>query len=136
MTYKEKKEILEGYISCQHKIVGLQKELENWETIATSITQKITPVIVNTNDNNSKVETCAIKCVEIQQKIIDEIKSAQYNRNIVQDAIERMKDTRKRDILTMRYVNGMSVSDIAIKLNKDRNNIYKMIRTGIRNVEL
>lgn len=136
MTYKEKKEILEGYSSSVKRIVCLQRELEQWHTIATGITQKISPVIVNTNDNNSKVESCAIKCAEIKELILNEIKIAENNRDQVNKIIEGVRDIRKRDLLTMRYINNVSVRKIAILYDAEVNSIYKQLRRTITSLNI
>lgn len=136
MTYREKKEYLASYIESQHKILALQNELEEWRTIATNITQKITPVIVNTNEVSSKVERCAIKCAEIQEQIVDEIALAEYNRIKIKATIMAIKDSRRRSILEMRYLGNMPVKTIARKMDKDTDNIYKMIRTGIKSMKI
>ena len=136
MTYKEKKETLEGYSSSVKRIVCLQRELEQWHTISTGITQKISPVIVNTNDNNSKVESCAIKCAEIEELILNEIKTAEHNRDQVNKIIEGVRDIRKRDLLTMRYINNVSVRKIAILYDADVNSIYKQLRRTITSLNI
>lgn len=131
MTYKEKKETLESYNSAMRRIVCLQRELEQWHTIATGITQKLSPVIVNTNENNSKVENCAIKCAEIEKAICSEIAQAEQDRNRVSKIINNVNDIRKRDLLTMRYINNVSVRKIAILYDVDENSIYKQLRRTI-----
>lgn len=136
MTYKEKKERLEAYTQAMHRISGLQKELESWRTIATNITQKISPVIVNTNEVSSKVERCAIKCVEIQRLIESEIEQAEYERTMAKIIIDSIKDSRKRELLTLRYINDVSVRKIAILYDADENSIYKQIRRTIARIDL
>lgn len=136
MTYKEKQRYLNEYVYCLRNIEGLQREASRWEAIATNITQKISPVIVNTNDNNSKVENCAIKCCEIQEKIAREMQKAEDRRAEIFGTIQSVKDLRKREVLEMRYVYDMSVHQIAIKLGKADDNIYKMLRTTIKTMDI
>lgn len=136
MTYREKKEFLEGYMCAQHRIYGLKHELEEWHTIATSITQKLSPVIVNTNEVNSRVEKCSIKCVEIQEQITRELAEAEDRRNEILAVVNKIRDTRRRDIITMRYINNIPIKVIASEYEKDINNIYKMIRTTIKNLPI
>ena len=50
MNYEQKRKILNEYKSINHEIWRLELELEGWETIATSITQKISPVTISNND--------------------------------------------------------------------------------------
>ena len=70
MTYNEKKRFLEGYIYSVRRIKGLQNQLEEWGTIATNITQKIKPVMIQNGTNSSKIENCAIKIAEIENELI------------------------------------------------------------------
>lgn len=136
MTYKEKKDRLESYTRAMRRIEGLEIELEKWQTIATGITQKLSPVIVNTNENNSKVERCAIKCAEIQSLIDEEICQAEYEREMARVLIENIKDSRKRELLVLRYINGATVRQIAIIYDTDENNIYKQLRRTIQRIDL
>lgn len=136
MTYNEKKECLEAYNAAMRRIVCLQRELDQWHTIATSVTQKISPVIVNTNENNSRVENCAIKCAEIEQVIMREIEEAENSRSRVSGIIENVRDTRKKDLLTMRYINNVSVKKIAILYDADVNSIYKQLRRTITKLDI
>lgn len=136
MTYGEKKRFLEGYSSSVRRIKGLQREIEEWQTIATSITQKITPVIVKNSDNQSKVEKCAIRIAEIQDVLIKEMEDAEYNRDAIQDAINGIRDSRRRDLIELRYVHCVPVHTIAKEMNKSEDNIYKMIRKTIKRMEI
>ena len=104
MTYGEKKRFLEGYCSSIKRIKGLQRELDEWYTIATNITQKLTPTLVKNSDNQSRVENCAIRIASIQTLLVEEIEQAEYNRGVVQDAIQEIHDSRRRDLMEQRYI--------------------------------
>lgn len=136
MTYREKKRYFEGYIYYMRKIKGLEYELEKWRTMATSITQKISPVIVNTNEVSSRVERCAIKTTEIMQTIVEDMASAENERRQIFDTINNIRDTRKRELMTLRYINNVPVSKIAIEYGTDENNIYRQLRRTISSVEM
>lgn len=136
MTYKEKQMILSSYCYHTRKIRSLQEELERWQSIGTNITQKITPIICHTNDNTSKVERCAIKCAEIEEQILNELMVAEDSRRYILDAIESVQDMRRKEVLEMRFISGISVHQIAIRLDKSEDNIYKLLRTSIKRIEL
>lgn len=136
MTYNEKKRFLEGYMSSIRRIKGLQRELEEWETIATSITQKLTPVLVKNSDNQSRVEKCAIRIAGIQTLLVEEIERAEYNRDTILEAIQEIKDSRRRDLIEQRYVHCIPVRIIADEWNKCEDDIYKMIRKTIKRMEI
>lgn len=131
MTYNEKKRFLEGYGYSIRKIKRLQQEYEEWETIGTSITQKFSNTPVQVSGNRSRVEKCALHLANIQQAILDEMQEAEYTRTEVEQAINSIKDTRRRELVQMRYIKNMPVWKIAVKLDKDSDNIYKMLRRAI-----
>ena len=130
MTYKQKKEILEQYQNAVHRIKGLQREYETWLTIGTGITQKLSPVNVKSG-NSDKIANAAIKCAEIQSQIAKEIDIAEHERLKTIAVINSCTNARHKDILTMIYINGMSVNSVARTYNKDRVLIYKSLKTAI-----
>ena len=136
MTYNEKKRFLEGYISSVRRIKGLQREIEEWETIATNSTQKLTPILVKNSDNQSKVENCAIRIAGMYTLLLEEIEEAEYNRGVIQEAVEGIRDSRRRDLLEQRYVHCVPVRVIAEEWNKSTDDIYKMIRKTIKRMEI
>lgn len=136
MTYNEKKRYLEGYVYSMRRVKSLCRELEEWQTIATNITQKITPVTVKNHDNRSKIEDCAIRIAGIEETLIEEIKQAEYNKTTIAAAIESIKNPRRREIIEMRYVHAIPVSKIATEFNKGEDNIYKIIRKTIKAMDI
>lgn len=136
MTYNEKKAFLEQYMYHIRKIKRLHRELEEWQTIGTNITQKLSLVPVKGSGNKSKVEECALRLASIEGMIAEELQAAENNRGIIEDSICSIKDTRKREIIEMRYIKGMAVSSIANELHRDTNNVYRTIRLTIRNMDI
>lgn len=136
MTYNEKKRFLEGYIYSVRRIKGLHRELEEWQTIGTNITQKFKPVMVQNGMNSSKIEECAIRIANIEDQIISEINKAEDNKHSIETAINHIKDTRRRELLRLRYLNNVPVRTIAIDYDKPEDNIYKMIRTAIKTMPI
>jgi len=136
MTYNEKKRFLESYISSVRRIKGLQRELEEWQTIATNITQKLRDIPIRSSNSGNKIEDCALRIADIENQLIEEIEEAEFNKVQVQDAVNRIKDSRRREIIELRYVHGCSVNMISYELDKDCENIYKIIRRTIKNMQL
>lgn len=132
MTYNEKKRFLESYTVSIRKIKGLQRELEEWQTIGTNITQKLKPIMVQNGLTNSKIEDCAIRIANIEDQIISEIEKAEDNKNSIEQALALIRDSRRRELLQLRYINNIPVKTIAIDYDKPEDNIYKMIRTAIK----
>lgn len=136
MTYNEKKQFLENYGYSVRKIRRLQQEYEEWETIGTNITQKFSNTPVQVSGNRSRVEKCAIHLANIQQAILEEMEEAEYNRAEIEAAIDNIKDTRRRELIQMRYIKNVPVWKIAMKMGKDKQNVYKMIQSIIRKMDI
>ena len=136
MTYNEKKQFLEGYGYSIRRIKRLQQEYEEWETIGTNITQKFSNTPVQVSGNRSRVEKCAVHLANIQMAILEEMQEAEYTRNEIETAINSIKDTRRRELIQMRYVKNMPVWKIAGKLDKDVDNVYKMLRRTIKIMDI
>lgn len=136
MTYNEKKQFLENYGYSVRKIRRLQQEYEEWETIGTNITQKFSNTPIKVSGNKSRVEKCAIHLANIQQAILEEMEEAEYNRAEIEAAIENIKDTRRRELIQMRYIKNVPVWKIAMKMGKDKQNVYKMIQSIIRKMDI
>ena len=113
----------------------MQREYETWLTIGTGITQKLSPVNVKSG-NSDKIADAAIKCAEIQSQIAQEIDTAEKERLNTISLINRCSNTRHKDILTMIYINGMSVNSVARSYNKDRVLIYKSLKTAINQLNV
>lgn len=136
MTYNEKKRFLESYINSMRRIRGLQNELEEWVTTATNITQKLKPVMVQNGFSSSKIENSAIKIAELEDEIDKEIELAMQKRDMVKETISKIRDTRRREIVEMRYVNCMSVRKISREIGKDNTNVYKMLQRAIKTLDI
>ena len=126
MTYNEKKRFLEGYLYSVRRIKGLQNELEMWATIGTGITQKLKPVMVQGGNSSNKIEDKITK--EIEDSIIEKAK--------VESAIMTIKDTRRRELIQLKYINNVPVKKIALDYGKPNDSIYKMIRKTVKSMDI
>ena len=136
MTYNEKKRFLEQYGYSVRRIGMLKEEYEEWETIGTNITQKFSNTPVQVSGNRSRVEQCAVHLANIQKAILQEIQEAEFTRNEIEQAINCIKDSRRRELIQMRYIKNMPVWKIALHMGKDKQNVYKMIQTIIRRMDI
>lgn len=136
MTYNEKKRFLEGYLYSVRRIKGLQNELEMWATIGTGITQKLKPVMVQGGNSSNKIEDCAIRIAEIEDKITKEIEDSIIEKAKVESAIMTIKDTRRRELIQLKYINNVPVKKIALDYGKPNDSIYKMIRKTVKSMDI
>lgn len=135
-TYNQKKRYLEGYQHAMRRVEALNYELKEWETKATNITQKFSQDNVHSKNVSSKIETCAIELEKIEKKIKREIRYAEKKRDMIDNTINSIRDTRRRELMRLRYINCISVHKIAIMYDKNDDNIYKMLRTAIKQLDI
>jgi len=136
MTYNEKKRFLEQYVYSVRRIKRLQQEYEEWETIGTNITQKLSNTGIRSSDNQSKVEKAAIHLANIQNTILDEMQESEYTRTEIENTINSVKDLRRRELLEMKYIRGLSVHKIAMKWDKAEQDIYRQLRTAVKKIDI
>lgn len=136
MTYRQKKTFLESYLANARRIKALTYEIERWETLATGITQKLKQDVVSGGAVDSKIENYAIKIVELENQLQLEINAAMQTRDETLYIISKAKNYRYRELLELRYVNGLSVRRIAREMEKTEDNIYKLIRLAIKTLDI
>ena len=137
MDLKAKREYLMLYQSAQKRIIGLTHEIEKWQGIAEKVNSALNNAGVLSGDNGSKVERGAINVVDIVKSIQTEINSAKDVRDEVLAAIQtKCGKMRHRDLLEMRFVNGMSDYEIAKINKKDVKSISKSITAAIKSMDI
>lgn len=136
MSEKEKIKYLSQYRNLCYKIRGNSEEIERLTALATNITQTLSLTPVNHNSQSAKMENPAMHIVEIIDQLKEETRILQKERNHVLSLIDKVRNPRYKMILTMWYVNGLSAREIANILDKTEQNIYKVRRNAIAEIEL
>lgn len=137
MNLKEKRAYLGEYQRIQNKIFGLTHEIEKWKSLGEKVNNSMSATGVHGGDNSSKVERSAVNTSDIIQDIQKDIDSAVILRseivNIIQTRCSRM---RYQELLTMRFVNGMSTSKIAKIQKKEEKTIANAITSALNNLDI
>ena len=137
MDLKAKREYLMQYQSAQNRIIGLTHEIEKWQGIAEQVNSALNNAGVLSGGNGSKVERGAVNVVDIVKSIQTEINSAKDVRDEVLAAIRtKCCKMRHRELLEMRFVNGMSENEIAKINKKDVKSISKAITAAIKSMDI
>ncbi len=137
MKFEAKKEYLKGYLNLNNKIVSLQTEYERWETIGTKVTPTLSHAPGGHGDNQSKVERASIEMARLKNELAEEIENATQKRDkIVRDINNHSPKVRHAQLLIWRYVNGMTLPQIARMIGKDERTVWNLINTAIRCLEL
>lgn len=137
MDVKAKREYMMRYQNAQNRIIGLTHEIEKWQGIAEKVNSAINNSGISACDNSSKVERGAINVADIITSIKIEINSAKDVREEVLAAIHtKCGKMRHRELLEMRFVNGMSEREIAKINKKDVKSISKAITAAIKSMDI
>jgi len=126
MTRLEKKNFLCSYKDECLKIVELQLEYEKWETVAESMTQKLSDM-PHSSEVSSKIESASIEMVNIQGKI----RKAMEIKESIENGIYGIKSHCQKLILEEAYIKGITFREISEKWNKDIKNIYQIHRYAL-----
>lgn len=137
MDLKAKREYLMQYQSAQNRIIGLTHEIEKWQGIAEKVNSALNNAGVLSCGNSSKVERGAVNVADIITSIQKEIDSAKQIRDEVFTTIQKKcGKMRHRELLEMRFVNGMSENEIAKINKKDVKSISKAITAAIKSMDI
>jgi hypothetical protein len=132
---KAKKEYLAQYQSTQKQIKGLIREIEQWQTMAENASAAISGG-GGGKSNTSRVETGAINVMDIIRQIQADIDKLTPIRPEIKAKIESCKSYRHREILTYRYINGMTINAIARQEKKEPKTIVNLINAAVKKIEL
>lgn len=115
MTYKEKDAFLRQYREKCIEISGLIREREKWETIAMSTAAGTEP---GGGSGSGRVQGAAVNAADIMTEIDNDIAAAAARREEVRRVVDAHPARRQRLMLGLRYINGLSVEDVANEIGK------------------
>ena len=113
--------------SAEMDIRRLERMIDHYSAVGTSISSRWGGIGGGmTGNNSSRVETAAVGIFEAERSIMDEL---QRYRKIVAEAenvISRIPQSRFREIITLHYLAGMSLADVARQLHYQHvENLYR-----------
>ena len=94
-------------------------EIQQWKDIATGITANMDGERVQSSGAKSKMADAVIKCVDMEAEIdhlIDEL--IDRKKEVIQ-VIEQLDSATEYNVLHMRYIQYLSLQDIADHYNRD-----------------
>ena len=117
------------------KITNKLIERQQWKDIALGITASIGGEKVQSSGGQQKMESAIIKCVDMEaeiDKLIDELISVKKK---VISTIEKLYSPTEYKILHLRYIQGISLTDIADSLNKEYSWVTTTHGRALKNVQ-
>lgn len=100
----------------QNKLI----EQRQWKDLALSITANMEGERVQSSSTTtSKMEDAIIKCIMVEEEIASAVERLIAEKKRVVSTIERLYSPTEYRVLHMRYIQYISLSDIADKMGKD-----------------
>ena len=95
-------------------------EQRQWKDLALSITATMGGERVQSSSKStSKMEDAVVKCIMIEDEIAAAVERLIAEKKKVVQVIEALNSPTEYRILHMRYIQYISLADIAVKLNKE-----------------
>lgn len=129
MTYEDKADFLKLYKDNTIKLVGLALEAERWTQIACSIGLNVSEGSRGSGGSD-KLSNAATNAVAIIQEIEQSIEAARAEREQIVKVIQGAP-RRKRQLLELCYINGMTAGEIAERYGKSEKWIRQMLRDAV-----
>lgn len=120
------KELLQGIRSNNLRIKALQERRYEYYTMALRSQDFDRVRISKTNDFHSQTEDAVLGLQDLEQDMRDSIVKYTEDIKLAKQLIDGLTDTRQRDILTFRYMNGWSWQKIARCMNYERTQIWRI----------
>jgi hypothetical protein len=112
------KEYLQQYLDA---IIGISSKIEQMarlrEMVTNTTTQHNTDRVQSMTDN--KIERIVIQIVSIEEAIQPAIERLAQINKLITATIDSLQDSRYRDVLRLRYINGKKFEEICCILNYD-----------------
>ena len=116
MTSQEKKEFLSRYLEILAEEKDIREEIAYWESKAQKVTASWSAV-PSGGKGSDKVQMGAIKIAELRESLIDKINQLTAVRIEIERAIGTVQDDTQRRLLRRKYINGLTLEQIAVEMH-------------------
>lgn len=128
-VFLERVEMLDTII--ENKLI----EQRQWGELATSITANIGGDRVQASRTQSRLADAVIKCIDMEGEIADEVDNLIAEKREVVKTIEKLYSPTHYRILHLRYIQHISLDDIAKIMKKDYTTITTTHGRALKNVQ-
>ncbi|MBQ9572352.1 MAG: DUF4406 domain-containing protein [Acidaminococcaceae bacterium] len=125
----EVKRVLQSYQYCLHQIDAACDEIEKLDTRRKRITVQYREV--HGGGGSDYTEAVIENIKKLDRDIVAKTKKLESERRVVEIWIDSLKDYQERQVLSLRYINGMKFEAIAEKLNYNQDHVKRLHGWGI-----
>lgn len=130
-----KKEFLNQYLSARREISIKLDEVTKLRSLAEKVTQSFSGAPAG-GEASSRVELAAAKIVDLEKEVGRGIDNLEKVRCQVEKAINTLQNPNQRDVLKLRYLNGMKWEQIAVKLNYNYRWVLRLHGIALKNLAI
>lgn len=135
MKYKEKDAYLKRYTEDSQRLYGLSQEIKKWRQIGASMAPSGAPAS-GQSGSGGKIQTSAVNVADLVMEIEQDIAGVVKEREEIKQAIKTAQNRREGLILNLRYINGLSVFDIANQIGKSEKWTREMLKKAVNSLNL
>lgn len=135
MTYKEKDIYLKQYVEDGQRLYGLSQEIKKWREIGANMAPSGVPAN-GQSGSGGKVQTSAVNITDLVMEIERDIAGVAKEREEIKQTIKMARNRREELILNLRYINGLSVFDIANQIGKSEKWTREMLNKAVNSLEI
>ena len=128
-AFLERVEMLDTII--ENKLI----EQRQWKDLALSITANMGGEKVQASGSQSKMADAVIACVAMESEIADAVDRLIAEKKKVVQTIEKLYSPTEYRILHLRYIQHISLTDIAEKLNREYSWVTTTHGRALKNVQ-
>lgn len=110
---------LERYERAATVIPNKLIEIEQWHDIATSITAVMNSESVSSSGSKQKMADAVNRCLDIVEDLERQVDELDAIKRDVVHTIEQVRSTREYNLLHKKYIQFMSLQDIADDFDRD-----------------
>ena len=135
----ERKSEAEVFLKSVEKIDAILEnkliEQQQWRSIATSVSANMEGERVQSSSPKSKLENAVVNCVAMEDEICECVDKLIEEKRKVTKVIESLYSPMEYKILHMRYIQYISLSDIADRLNREYTWVTTTHGRALKNVQ-
>lgn len=117
MTNQEKKELLNGYIKAKKRFDRISDTMLEVMSYATKITTLLSDMPKGGNGSGNKIERAIERLDSLAGDLEEQAVRLRESMKQVQSAIQTVPDETLQLLLELRYINGYTWEQIAVKMN-------------------
>lgn len=129
---REALEILCNYRHIDRRVAEIYDRIARYRETATRATASMTAGNISGTPGRSRVETEAIKIVDLEHQLDDTIDDLNARRYAIQRAINAMPNEEHKRMLELRYMDGKQWAVIMRRLSISRSTSYRMHWAALR----